>query len=146
MLGALKDGQIDDQPFHIKDRRIGVEFYKDGAPGRILSKTRELYPDSDEEIDTILVSDNQAFMEWTLRISVTQRFLLWVRFLQSGVEIGTSKPFWVSRLFVRQLSRPPRSDHQQHTHSRAHEISRPSDSAILTAPTKLGGDPLSAKM
>jgi hypothetical protein len=63
-------------PFTFKDRRIGVEFNKDGAPGRILSKTRELYPDSDEQIDTILVSDNQAFMEWTLRTPVTQRFLL----------------------------------------------------------------------
>jgi ketosteroid isomerase-like protein len=80
VLRHLKNGKIDDaighfaEEFRFKDHGIGVEF-KDGERLReFFQKTRELYPGSFLQTDTILVSGDRVITEWTLRATLTEPF------------------------------------------------------------------------
>ena len=80
VLAHLKDGQIDDaitrfaEEFTFKDHGIELAF-KDGKRlAEFFQKTRELYPDSSLQTDTILVSGNHVIVEWTLHVTLTEPF------------------------------------------------------------------------
>jgi SnoaL-like polyketide cyclase len=59
---------------HFKDHGIGEEFRDKERLFEFFQKTRELYPDSFLETDTILVSGDHLIMEWTLKTTVTEPF------------------------------------------------------------------------
>jgi limonene-1,2-epoxide hydrolase len=77
VLTHLRNGQIDDaiarfaEEFRFKDHGIGLEF-KDKE--RLTEFTRELYPDSLLQTDTIFVSGDHMITEWTLQATLTEPF------------------------------------------------------------------------
>lgn len=79
-LTHLKNGQIDEavarfaEQFTFKDHGIGLEFKDKERLSEFFWKTRELYPDSFLETDTILVSGDHVIMEWTLKTTLTEPF------------------------------------------------------------------------
>ena len=79
-LTHLKNGEIDDavarfaEEFTFKDHGIGLEFKDKERLSEFFWKTRELYPDSFLETDTILVSGDHVIMEWTLKATLTEPF------------------------------------------------------------------------
>jgi steroid delta-isomerase-like uncharacterized protein len=80
VLTRLNDGNIDDaiarfaEEFAFKDRGIGLEFKDKGRLTEFFQKTREYFPDSSLQVDSILVSFDHVVSEWTLRTSVKEPF------------------------------------------------------------------------
>jgi steroid delta-isomerase-like uncharacterized protein len=80
VLTRLNDGNMDDaiarfaEEFAFKDRGIGLEFKDKGRLTEFFQKTREYFPDSSLQVDSILVSFDHVVSEWTLRTSVKEPF------------------------------------------------------------------------
>jgi hypothetical protein len=80
VLTHLKNGKVDDaiarfvEKLTFKDHGIGLEFKDTERLSEFFRKTRELYPDSFLETNTIFVSGIHVIMEWTLHTSVTEPF------------------------------------------------------------------------
>ena len=80
VLTHLNDGKIDDaiagfsEQFRFEDHGIGVEFTDKERLAEFFQKTRELYPDSFLQTDTIFVSGDHVIMEWTLQATLTEPF------------------------------------------------------------------------
>jgi steroid delta-isomerase-like uncharacterized protein len=62
------------EEFQFKDHGIGLEFKDKKRLAEFLYKTRELYPDSFLQTNTIFVSGNRVITEWTLRFTLTELF------------------------------------------------------------------------
>ena len=81
-LTDLKNGKIDDaiagfaEEFRFKDHGIGLEFTDKERLAEFFHKTRELYPDSFLQTDTIFVSGDCVITEWTLQATLTEPFYL----------------------------------------------------------------------
>lgn len=79
-LKHLRNGEIHDaiacfaEEFTFKDQGIGLEFKDKERLFEFFRKTRELYPDSSLETDTIFVSGNCMTIEWTLQTTLTEPF------------------------------------------------------------------------
>jgi len=73
VLRDLRNGHVEDatsrfaEEFRFKDRGMGLEFKDKERLGEFFQKTRELYPDSVPQTDTILMSGDHVITEWTLR-------------------------------------------------------------------------------
>jgi steroid delta-isomerase-like uncharacterized protein len=80
VLTHLKNGKIDDavarfsDDFRFEDHGIGLEFKDKERLGEFFRKTRELYPDSFLQTDTIFVSGDHVITEWTLQFTLTEPF------------------------------------------------------------------------
>jgi steroid delta-isomerase-like uncharacterized protein len=80
VLARLKNGQIDDaiacfaEKFTFDDHGIGLEFKDRERLTEFFQKTRELFPDSCLEVESILIGIDHVVGEWTLRTSVTEPF------------------------------------------------------------------------
>lgn len=80
VLTHLQDGKIDDaiagfsEEFRFEDHGIGVEFTDKERLAEFFQKTRELYPDSTLQTDTIFLSGDHVIMEWTLQSTLTEPF------------------------------------------------------------------------
>ena len=80
VLMHLKNGKINDasacfaEKFEFKDRGIGLEFKDRERLAEFLQKTRELYPESSLQTDTIFVSGDHVITEWTLETTLTEPF------------------------------------------------------------------------
>ena len=80
VLMHLKNGKISDatacfaEKFEFKDRGIGLEFKNRERLAEFFQKTRELYPDSSLQTDTIFVSGDHAITEWTLETTLMEPF------------------------------------------------------------------------
>jgi len=80
VLTHLKNGKIDDaidrfsEEFRFEDHGIGVELTDKERLAEFFQKTRELYPDSFLQTDTIFVSGDHVIMEWTLQATLTEPF------------------------------------------------------------------------
>jgi ketosteroid isomerase-like protein len=80
VLMHLENGEISDatacfaDKFEFKDRGIGLEFKDREHLEEFFQKTRELYPDSSLQTDTIFVSGDHVITEWTLRTTITEPF------------------------------------------------------------------------
>jgi steroid delta-isomerase-like uncharacterized protein len=76
----LNDGKISEtianfaEEFTFKDHGIRLDFNDKVRLAEFFQKTRELYPDSFVQVDTIFVSGDRVFVEWTLRATVTEPF------------------------------------------------------------------------
>jgi hypothetical protein len=79
-LTHLKNGEIDDatgcfaEKFTFKDHGIGLEFQDRKRLAEFFQKTRDLYPDSLLQTDTIFVSGNHVITEWRLQATLLQPF------------------------------------------------------------------------
>ena len=79
-LTHLKNGKIDDataciaEKFRLKDRGIGLDFNDREHLAEFFQKTRELYPDSSLNKDTIFVSGDHMITKWTLKTILTEPF------------------------------------------------------------------------
>ena len=80
VLAHLKNGKIEDaiacfaEKFTFKDHGMGFEFTDKERLTEFFWKTRELYPDSFLETETVFVSWDHVIMEWTLHNMVTEPF------------------------------------------------------------------------
>src|SRR5882724_2621800 len=80
VLTRLNLGNISDaiarfaEEFTFKDRGIGLEFKDKGRLTEFFQKTREYFPDSSLQVDSILVSLDRLVSEWTLHTAVTEPF------------------------------------------------------------------------
>ncbi len=80
VLMHLRNGKISDatacfaEKFEFKDRGIGLEFKDREHLEEFFQKTRELYPDSSLQTDTIFVSGDHVITEWTLRTTIAEPF------------------------------------------------------------------------
>src|SRR5262245_30798914 len=80
VLTDLKNGKLDDaiarfvDKLTFKDHSLGLEFKDTERLSEFFRKTRELYPDSCLETDTIYVSGDHVILEWTLQTMVTEPF------------------------------------------------------------------------
>jgi len=80
VLMHLKNGKISDatacfaEEFKFKDRGIGLEFKNRERLAEFFQKTRELYPDSSLQTDTIFVSGDHVITEWTLKTTLMEPF------------------------------------------------------------------------
>jgi steroid delta-isomerase-like uncharacterized protein len=80
VLTHLKNGKIDDaiagfsEKFRFEDYGIGVEFTDKERLTEFFQKTRELYPDSTLQTDTIFLSGDHVITEWTLQSTLTEPF------------------------------------------------------------------------
>src|SRR5215472_14927453 len=80
VLAQLKNGKIEEalagfaEEFQFKDHGIGLEFKDKERLGEFFYKTRELYPDSFLETNTLFVSGSRVITEWTLRFTLTEPF------------------------------------------------------------------------
>jgi steroid delta-isomerase-like uncharacterized protein len=83
------------EEFTFKDRGIGLEFKEKGRLAEFFQKTRELYPDSCLQIESILISVDHVVGEWTLRTTVTEPFYAGlsrrVQVLLHGVSVVRTK-------------------------------------------------------
>jgi steroid delta-isomerase-like uncharacterized protein len=76
----LKNGKIEDalagfaEEFRFKDHGIGLEFKEKERLAEFLHKTRELYPESFLQTDTIFVSGDHVITEWTLQTTLIEPF------------------------------------------------------------------------
>jgi steroid delta-isomerase-like uncharacterized protein len=76
----LKNGEIDEaidlfaEEFTYTDRGIGLEFKDKGRLAEFFCKTRELYPDSCLQVESILMSVDHVVGVWTLRTTVSEPF------------------------------------------------------------------------
>jgi steroid delta-isomerase-like uncharacterized protein len=80
VLSQLNNGKIEEalagfaEEFQFKDHGIGLEFKDKNRLAEFLHETRELYPDSFLQTNTIFVSGNRVVTEWTLRFTLTEPF------------------------------------------------------------------------
>ena len=80
VLMHLKNGKISDatacfaERFEFNDRGIGLEFKNRDRLAEFFQKTRELYPDSSLQTDTIFVSGDHVITEWTLETTLVEPF------------------------------------------------------------------------
>jgi len=80
VLTHLNNGKVKDatacfaERFQFNDRGLGLEFNDRERLTEFFQKTRELYPDSSLQTDTILVSDDYVITQWTLRTIVAEPF------------------------------------------------------------------------
>ena len=80
VLMHLKDGNIQDaiacfaDKFEFHDRGIGLEFKDKERLAKFFQKTRELYPHSSLQTDSIFVSGVYVVTEWTLSATLTEPF------------------------------------------------------------------------
>ena len=80
VMTHLKNGNIEDalagfaEEFQFKDHGIGLEFTEKERLAEFLHKTRELYPDSFLQTDTIFVSGDDVITEWTLQATWPEPF------------------------------------------------------------------------
>jgi ketosteroid isomerase-like protein len=80
VLMHLKNGKISDatacfaEKFEFKDPGDWTGVQEQGALGGILQKTRELYPDSSLQTDTLFVSGDHVITEWTLETTLMEPF------------------------------------------------------------------------
>jgi steroid delta-isomerase-like uncharacterized protein len=80
VLTHLNNGNIDDavarfaEDFTFKDRGIGLEFRDKERLTEFFQKTREFFPESFLQIDSILVSVDHVVSEWTLHTTFTEPF------------------------------------------------------------------------
>jgi steroid delta-isomerase-like uncharacterized protein len=80
VLTHLRDGKIKDavacfgKDFRFDDRGIGLQFKDRERLAEFFQKTRELYPDSSLETNSILVSGDYVVTEWTLKTTLTEPF------------------------------------------------------------------------
>ena len=101
VLTRLNHGNIDDaiarfaEEFTFKDRGIGLEFKDKGLLTEFFQKTREYFPESSLQVDSILVSLDHVVSEWTLHTSVTEPFYgalsRKVQILLQGVSVVRTK-------------------------------------------------------
>jgi steroid delta-isomerase-like uncharacterized protein len=79
-LTYLKNGKVEDavacfaDEFTFTDHGIAVEFKDKERLAEFFYKTRELYPDSFLQTDTIFVSGDRVITEWTLAATLTEPF------------------------------------------------------------------------
>jgi hypothetical protein len=79
-LTHLKNGKIDDatgcfaEKFTFKDHGIGLEFQDRKRLAEFFQKTRDLYPDSLLQTDTIFASGNHVITEWRLQATLLEPF------------------------------------------------------------------------
>jgi len=80
VLTQLNSGEVDDavtrfaEEFRFKDHGIGLEFKDKERLREFFQKTRELYPHSFLQTDTILVSGDHVIIEWILQAILTEPF------------------------------------------------------------------------
>ena len=80
VLMHLDNGRIGDatacfaEKFQYKDRGIGLEFKNRERLAEFFEKTRELYPDSSRQTDTIFLSGDHVITEWTLETTRMEPF------------------------------------------------------------------------
>src|SRR5215469_16531859 len=80
VLSHLNNGQIEEalagfaDEFRFEDHGMGLEFKDKERLAEFFYKTRELYPDSFLQTDTIFVSGNRVIAKWTLRFTLTEPF------------------------------------------------------------------------
>jgi steroid delta-isomerase-like uncharacterized protein len=80
VLTQLNSGEVDDavtrfaEEFRFKDHGIGLEFKDKERLREFFQKTRELYPHSFLQTDTILVSGDRVIAEWTLQTTLMEPF------------------------------------------------------------------------
>jgi hypothetical protein len=76
----LNDGKISEtiasfeEEFTLRDHGIGLDFNDKVRLAEFFQKTREFYSDSFVQVDTIFVSGDRVFVQWTLRASLTEPF------------------------------------------------------------------------
>ena len=79
-LTNLKNGKIENaiarfaKEFRFKDHGLGLEFNDKDRLAEFFRKSREFYPDSFLQTDTIFLSGDQLITEWTLQTVVTEPF------------------------------------------------------------------------
>ena len=79
-LTHLKNGKIEAavacfaDEFTFNDHGIGLEFKDKERLAEFFHKTRELYPDSFLQTNTIFVSGNHVIIQWTLQATLTEPF------------------------------------------------------------------------
>ena len=80
VLSQFDNGKIEEaltgfaEQFQFKDHGIGLEFKDKERLAEFFYKTRELYPDSFLETNTLFVSGSRVITEWTLRFTLTEPF------------------------------------------------------------------------
>ena len=80
VLSHLNNGQIEEalagfaEEFRFEDHGMGLEFKDKERLAEFFYRTRELYPDSFLQTDTIFVGGNRVIAEWTLRFTLTEPF------------------------------------------------------------------------
>jgi hypothetical protein len=80
VLTNLKNGKIEDalarfaQEFRFKDHGLGLEFNDKDRLAEFFRKTRDLYPNSLLQTDTIFLSRDHVITEWTLQTVLTEPF------------------------------------------------------------------------
>jgi len=76
-LTHLENGKIEAavacfaDEFTFNDHGTGLEFKNRERLAEFFHKTRELYPDSSLQTDTIFVSGEHVITEWTLKTTIT---------------------------------------------------------------------------
>jgi hypothetical protein len=79
-LTNLKNGKTEDaiarfaREFSFKDHGLGLEFNDKDRLAEFFRKTREFYPDSFLQTDTIFLSGDHVITEWTLQAVLTEPF------------------------------------------------------------------------
>jgi hypothetical protein len=79
-LTNLKNGKIENaiarfaDEFRFKDRGLGLEFNDKDRLAEFFRKSREFYPDSFLQTDTIFLSGDHLITEWTLQTVVREPF------------------------------------------------------------------------
>jgi len=80
VLSQLNNGKIEEalagfaEEFQFKDHGIGLEFKNKERLAEFFYKTRELYPDSFLQTNTLFISGSRVITEWTLRFTLTEPF------------------------------------------------------------------------
>jgi steroid delta-isomerase-like uncharacterized protein len=101
VLTHLNNGEIDEAislfagEFRFSDYGIGLEFTNKEQLAEFFKKTREFFPDSRLQVDSILMSLDRMVAEWTLHATVTEPFYAGlsrkVRILLHGVSVVRTK-------------------------------------------------------
>jgi hypothetical protein len=79
-LTNLKNGKTEDviarfaKEFNFNDHGLGLEFSDQDRLAEFFRKTREFYPDSFLQTDTIFLSGDHVITEWTLQAVLTEPF------------------------------------------------------------------------
>ena len=80
VLRDLRNGHVEDaigyfaDEFRFKDHGIGLEFKAKQRLTEFFQKTRELYPESVLETNTIVLSSDHVITEWTLQTILMEPF------------------------------------------------------------------------
>jgi steroid delta-isomerase-like uncharacterized protein len=79
-LTSLNDGRIPEaiasfaEDFTFKDHGIRLDFNDKERLAEFFQKAREFYPDTFTHVDTLSVSGDRVFVEWTVRATTTEPF------------------------------------------------------------------------